>query len=75
MHRPGFAAGNQWLRGEFATIITAEDVGFYKLAENHFRALDATPSGVGVDRRELLHVAQSPFYGNASANREGLSSI
>jgi HAD superfamily hydrolase (TIGR01493 family) len=51
VHRAGFAASNQRLRGEFAAIITAEDVGAYKPAEKHFRALDATLPGLGVDSR------------------------
>ena len=42
VHRDGFAGNNRQLRGEFAAIITAEDVGGYKPAENHFRALDAS---------------------------------
>ena len=42
VHRAGFAGSNQHLRGDFAAIITAEDVGAYKPAENHFRALDRT---------------------------------
>ena len=41
VHRDGFAGSNRQLRGDFAAIITAEDVGAYKPAENHFRALDA----------------------------------
>jgi 2-haloacid dehalogenase len=75
VHRAGFAASNRWLRGEFAAIITAEDVGAYKPADNHFRALDATLADLGVDRRALLHVAQSLFHDHVPANREGLPSI
>lgn len=75
VHRAGFAASNQRLRGDFAAIITAEDVGAYKPAENHFRALDATLPGLGVDRRGLLHVAQSLFHDHDPAKREGLPSV
>ena len=42
VHRDGFAGSNRWLRGDFAAVITAEDVGAYKPADNHFRALDRT---------------------------------
>ena len=52
VHRAGFAGGNQRLRGDFAAIITAEDVGGYKPAENHFRALDTTLAELGVDRAD-----------------------
>jgi 2-haloacid dehalogenase len=75
VHRAGFAASNQQLRGSFAAIITAEDVGAYKPAENHFRALDATLGDLGVDRGALLHVAQSLFHDHVPAKREGLPSV
>ena len=75
VHRAGFAGSNQRLRGDFAAIITAEDAGAYKPAENHFRALDAALPGLGVDRRGLLHVAQSLFHDHVPAKREGLPSI
>jgi 2-haloacid dehalogenase len=75
VHRAGFAASNERLRGDFAAIITAEDVGAYKPAENHFRALDAALLGLGVDRSELLHVAQSLFHDHVPAKREGLPSV
>jgi 2-haloacid dehalogenase len=75
VHRDGFAGSNQWLRGDFAAVITAEDVGAYKPAENHFRALDRTISELGLQRSELLHVAQSLFHDHVPAKREGLSSV
>jgi 2-haloacid dehalogenase len=75
VHRAGFAASNERLRGDFAAIITAEDVGAYKPAENHFRALDATLPRLGVDRGALLHVAQSLFHDHVPAKREGLASV
>jgi len=75
VHRAGFAASNERLRGDFAAIITAEDVGAYKPAENHFRALDATLADLGVDRGALLHVAQSLFHDHVPAKREGLPSV
>ncbi|MFI6100973.1 HAD-IA family hydrolase [Lentzea sp. NPDC051213] len=75
VHRAGFAGSNRHLRGEFAAIITAEDVGAYKPAENHFRALDKTLGELGVDRSGLLHVAQSLFHDHVPAKREGLPSV
>jgi 2-haloacid dehalogenase len=75
VHRDGFAASNQRLHGDFAAIITAEDVGAYQPANNHFRALDSTLAGLGVDRTELLHVAQSLFHDHVAAKREGLPSV
>jgi 2-haloacid dehalogenase len=75
VHRAGFAGSNQRLRGQFAAIITAEDVGAYKPAENHFRALDATLTQLAVPRTALLHVAQSLFHDHVAAKREGLRSV
>lgn len=75
VHRAGFAGSNRHLRGDFAAIITAEDVGGYKPAENHFRALDTTLGSLGVDRSGLLHVAQSLFHDHVPARREGLPSV
>ncbi len=75
VHRDGFAGSNKQLHGRFAAIITAEDVGAYKPAENHFRALDETLPSLGVARAELLHVAQSLFHDHVPAKREGLPSV
>src|SRR6476620_11629823 len=75
VHRDGFAGSNRHLRGDFAAIITAEDVGTYKPAENHFRALAAKLPELGVNRQELLHVAQSLFHDHVPAKREGLPSV
>ncbi|HEX7307303.1 HAD-IA family hydrolase [Lentzea sp.] len=75
VHRAGFAGSNRQLRGDFAAIITAEDVGAYKPAENHFRALDANLGELGVERPGLLHVAQSLFHDHVPAKREGLPSV
>jgi putative hydrolase of the HAD superfamily len=75
VHRAGFAGSNEQLRGDFAAIITAEDVGAYKPAENHFRALDAALPGLGVERARLLHVAQSLFHDHVPAKREALRSV
>ncbi len=75
VHRDGFTASNRWLHGDFAAIITAEDVGAYKPAENHFRALGSTLPALGDDRTEFLHVAQSLFHDHVPAKREGLPSV
>jgi putative hydrolase of the HAD superfamily len=75
VHRAGLAGSNRHLRGRFAAIITAEDVGAYKPAENHFRALDRTLVELGIERTRLLHVAQSLFHDHVPAKREGLASV
>jgi FMN phosphatase YigB (HAD superfamily) len=75
VHRDGFAASNRRLEGDFAAVITAEDVGSYKPSENHFRALDRTLGELGIDRSELVHVAQSLYHDHVPARREGLRSV
>jgi 2-haloacid dehalogenase len=75
VHRDGFAGSYERLRGGFAAVITAEDVGAYKPAENHFRALDCVLADLDIPRSQLLHVAQSLFHDHVPAKREGLSSV
>jgi putative hydrolase of the HAD superfamily len=74
-HRDGFTGSNQRLRGDFAAIIAAEDVGAYKPAPNHFRALDIKLAELDLDRKDLLHVAQSLFHDHVPAKRENLPSV
>jgi 2-haloacid dehalogenase len=74
VHRAGFAASNVRLRGDFAAIITAEDVGAYKPADNHFVALDRALGELRIERSQLLHVAQSLFHDHVPARRHGLQS-
>jgi putative hydrolase of the HAD superfamily len=50
VHRAGFAGSNLRLQGDFAAIITAEDVGAYKPADNHFVALDRPLGELGIER-------------------------
>jgi 2-haloacid dehalogenase len=75
VHRAGFAASKRRLRGRFVAVITAEDVGAYKPAANHFRALLGTLDDLGIAREELLHVAQSLFHDHVPAKREGLATV
>ena len=75
VHREGFAASNRQLRGRFAAVITAEDVGAYKPADPHFDALDLTIAELGIEPDELLHVAQSLFHDHGPARRRGMRSV
>jgi putative hydrolase of the HAD superfamily len=74
VHRDGFAASNKHLEGRFAAVITAEDVGAYKPAANHFRELEHVLRDLGTGRAELLHVAQSLFHDHVPATRQRLRS-
>ncbi|MHA6800119.1 HAD-IA family hydrolase [Bounagaea algeriensis] len=75
VHRAGFAGSNGHLHGDFARIITAEDVGAYKPADQHFEALDSVLDELGRGRDALLHVAQSLFHDHVPARRRGLASV
>ena len=75
VHREGFAGSNARLDVTFDKIITAEDVGAYKPAPNHFEALDAALADLNVPRERLLHVAQSLFHDHVPAKRYGLASV
>jgi 2-haloacid dehalogenase len=75
VHREGFAASNTRLGVEFDKIITAEDVGAYKPAPNHFEALDVALAELNVPRARLLHVAQSLNHDHVPAKRHGLASV
>ena len=75
VHRDGFAASNRRLGGEYAAVITAEDVGAYKPADPHFRELERTLDEWGVGTAEALHVAQSLFHDHVQARQRGLRSV
>ena len=75
VHRDGFAASNARLGVTFDKVITAEDVGAYKPAPNHFEALDAALAELNLPRERLLHVAQSLFHDHVPAKRYGLASV
>jgi putative hydrolase of the HAD superfamily len=73
--RRSFAGSNRRLGVAFDRIITAEDVGSYKPHTAHFEALLATLPSMGVERHQLLHVAQSLFHDHEPAQRQGLESV
>jgi putative hydrolase of the HAD superfamily len=73
--RASFAASNRRLGIIFDKIITAEDVGAYKPRPAHFEALFKSLPEMGLDRDDLLHVAQSLFHDHEPAQRLGLPSV
>ena len=75
VHRAGFAGSNRHLHGEFAAIITAQDLGSYKPAQRNFDALLAEAARLGVGDGKLLHVAQSLFHDHVPAKRAGLPTV
>ena len=74
--RESFAGSNRHLEVEFDAVYTAEDIGTYKPDENNFRYLfDHARSELGVERHEILHVAQSLFHDHVPAKRLGMTTV
>jgi len=73
--RASFAGSNARLGVEFASIITAQDVGSYKPAPRNFAALAAEAARLGIRPGGLLHVAQSLFHDHVPAKRAGLPTV
>jgi 2-haloalkanoic acid dehalogenase type II len=73
--RRSFACSNRRLGVDFDLVITAEDVGSYKPALGHFEALFEQLPVIGIERNELLHVAQSLFHDHGPAQQLGLPSV
>ena len=73
--RDGIAASTRNLGVEFDAVYTAQDIGSYKPADANFAYLLAhLKLDLGLDRHEILHVAQSLYHDHAPANRFGLAS-
>jgi 2-haloacid dehalogenase len=60
------------LQVPFDAIVTAEDVGAYKPAHNHFERFEGS---LGVARDEWVHVAQSYFHDMIPAEALGISRV
>ena len=73
--RNSFAASNRRLAGTFTSILTAEDIGSYKPSPRNFEALLAELDRLGIDRKRLLHVAQSQFHDHVPAQQFGLPTV
>lgn len=59
----------------FDRVITAEEVGAYKPRAPHFEALLSQVGSWGVNKDQLLHVAQSLFHDLEPAHRAGLATV
>ena len=69
-----FAASNDRLGVVFDAVYTAEDIGSYKPADANFDYMIAQLKGIGIERSDILHTAESMFHDHAPANRHGLAS-
>ncbi len=72
--RESFAASNRKLGVTFDAIYTAEDIGSYKPADANFEyLLTHLKADLDIDKRDILHTAQSLLHDHAPANRFGLA--
>jgi 2-haloacid dehalogenase len=72
--RASFKASNKKLGVEFDAIYTAEDIGSYKPDPRNFAyLLKHLKSDLGLERKDVLHTAQSLFHDHAPALRAGLA--
>lgn len=70
--RASFARTNLKLGVTFDAVVTAEEVGAYKPDHRMFeRALEIL-QGMGIERGEILHVAQSLYHDHVPAQQLGL---
>ncbi len=69
-----FSASNSRLGVEFDAIYTAEDIGSYKPADANFEYMLTKLRGLGIEKSDILHTAESLFHDHAPANRHGLKS-
>ncbi|EHY56369.1 hypothetical protein ABEF92_006897 [Exophiala dermatitidis] len=61
---------------DFFRVYTAQDIGSYKPNPRNFDYLiDHVKLDAGVDKHDILHVAQSLFHDHVPAKRAGLSSV
>jgi 2-haloacid dehalogenase len=67
-----FARSNRKLGVTFDWIVTAQQVGSYKPAPNHFHAALAR---IGLPADQVLHVAQSLYHDHVPAKALGLDTV
>lgn len=67
-----FSSSNEKLNVDFDAVYTAEDIGSYKPSERNFTYMLDTLGRLGIERTQLLHVAESMFHDHLPANTFGL---
>lgn len=71
--RQSFAASNEKLRIEFDAIYTAEDIGSYKPDPRNFEYLLEHLAERGLEKKDILHTAQSLHHDHVQATAFGLA--
>lgn len=68
-----FAETNKRLNITFDAVYTAEDICTYKPQKNNFRyLLKHAKDDLGLDKKDILHTAQSLFHDHATAQAMGM---
>ena len=69
-----FAFSNEKLGVDFDAVYTAEDCGSYKPSKRNFDYMLAKLKTLGIDKKQILHTAESLFHDHGPANQFGLAS-
>ncbi|MGT2509585.1 haloacid dehalogenase type II [Cupriavidus basilensis] len=69
-----FAHSNEKLQVEFDAIYTADDIGYYKPSLANFEYMLEKQARMGIEKKDILHVAESMFHDHGPANEIGLAS-
>jgi 2-haloalkanoic acid dehalogenase type II len=73
--RLSYRGSNLRLRIEYDAIYTAQDIGSYKPSPRNFEyMLRRLKEDFGLEKKDILHTAQSLFHDHAPANEFGLAS-
>lgn len=70
-----FSGSRKKLGVEFDFVYTAEDIGSYKPDLRNFEYMLNALEEHGIEKRQILHIAQSLFHDHVPANRIGLPSV
>ncbi|HJQ60324.1 MAG TPA: haloacid dehalogenase type II [Vineibacter sp.] len=73
--RASFARSNERLQVDFDHVFTAQDIGSYKPDPRNFTYLLRELAAVGIDKRHILHTAQSLYHDVAPARTFGLTTM
>lgn len=73
--RASFALSNARLEVNFDHIITAQDVGAYKPAHNHFLRAVEVLEPQGIKKENILHIAQSLYHDHVPAKALGMTTM
>ncbi len=73
--RSSFAGTAERLGVTFDSVLTAQDIGYYKPSPWNFAALQEEARRLGVGEGRLLHAAQSLFHDHVPAKAAGLRTV